>query len=152
MAALARFVVCEDGREYTDRFSRMLGTRFRFERAGCLAEARAALAALPAAGLLLDLDFRRTPADRLVDEAGQAGAGDRPPGESARLAAVQGLLVLRAVRAAGIVTPALLFADLDDAAQVKQLERTLAPLQVLSSRVGLDAVARRLDQLAAAGG
>lgn len=143
---MSRFVVCEDGQEYTDRFTRMLGASFRFERAGSFAEARAALAT-PAAGLLLDLDFRRTPSEQLVDEAGQARAG-LAAGERQRLAAVQGLLVLRALRAQGLTTPALLFADLDDVAQVAHLQATLAPVEVLSSRIGLDIIARRLGQLA----
>ena len=69
------FVVCEDGQEYTDRFTRMLGGSFRFVRAGCFAEAKTALAAGPVAALLLDLDFRRTPPDQLVDEAGRPGLG-----------------------------------------------------------------------------
>ena len=146
MSALPRFVVCEDGQEYTDRFTRMLGGSFRFERTGCFAEARAALAR-PPAGLLLDLDFRRTAPDQLVDEAGQARAG-LGAGERQRLAAVQGLLVLRALRAQGLTTPALLFADLDDAGQVAHLQSTLAPVEVLSSRIGLDVIARRLGQLA----
>jgi hypothetical protein len=145
--SLPRFVICEDGREYTDRFTRTLGGTFRFERAGCFAEARAALAGGVAAGLLLDLDFRRTPPEQLVDEAGQVRAG-LGAGERQRLAAVQGLLVLRALRAQGLTTPTLLFADLDDAGQVAHLESTLAPFQVLSSSVGLDAIARRLGQLA----
>ena len=144
------FVVCEDGQEYTDRFTRMLGGSFRFVRAGCFAEAKTALAAGPVAALLLDLDFRRTPADQLVDEAGQTGPG-RGAGERQRLATVQGLLVLRALRTQGLATPALLFADLDDAGQVAHLESTLAPVEVLSSSTGLDVIARRLGQLASAG-
>ena len=146
MNLLSRFVVCEDGQEYTDRFTRMLGASFRFERTGCFAEARAALAR-PAAGLLLDLDFRRTPPEQLVDESGHARAG-LGAGERQRLAAVQGLLVLRALRAQGLTTPVLLFADLDDAGQVAHLQSTLAPVEVLSSRIGLDVIARRLGQLA----
>jgi hypothetical protein len=147
VSTLACFVVCEDGREYTDRFTRTLGGSFRFQRAGCFAEARAALAAEPVAGLLLDLDFRRTPPEQLIDEAGQARAG-LGAGERQRLAAVQGLLVLRALRAERLTAPALLFADLDDPAQVAHIEATLAPVQVLSSAIGLDVIARRLGQLA----
>jgi hypothetical protein len=141
------FVVCEDGKEYTDRFTRMLGGSFRFVRAGCFAEAKTALADGSVAGLLLDLDFRRTPAEQLVDEAGQTGSG-RGAGERQRLATVQGLLVLRALRTQGLATPALLFADLDDAGQVAHLESTLAPVEVLSSSIGLDVIARRLEHLA----
>ena len=143
-----RFVVCEDGAEYTDRFQRMLGRSFRFVRAGCFAEARVALAEAPTVGLLLDLDFRRTPPQRLVDEVGAEGL-PRSSGERQRLAAVQGLLVLRTLRLGGVTTPALLFADLDDAGQIAHLQSTLAPLEVLGSGVGLDVIVRRLAELAA---
>jgi hypothetical protein len=73
MTALPRFVVCEDGREYLDRFTRFLGDEFVFVPALDFAAARAAAAG--ADGVLLDLDFRRTPPDRLVDEHGPV-----PPG------------------------------------------------------------------------
>ena len=35
------FLVCEDGHEYTERFTRLLGTQFRFVRAGDFGEALA---------------------------------------------------------------------------------------------------------------
>ena len=64
-----RFVVCEDGAEYLERFRRFLGDSFDFFPAHDFGEAHAAAAGADA--LLLDLDFRRTPADRLVDEQGR---------------------------------------------------------------------------------
>jgi hypothetical protein len=132
-------VVCEDGTDYTERFTRFLGREFRFVRAGHLDEARAACAA-GVIGLLLDLDFRRTAREYLVDETGQpARAAD-----AARLVAAQGIFLLQALRAGGISLPALLFADLDDPAQREFLTRRLAPLEVVPSSEGLPATAARL--------
>jgi hypothetical protein len=137
-AAKPRFVVCEDGTEYLDRFQRFLGDSFAFSPAGDFATAL--VAAADADGLLLDLDFRRTPSQQLVDEQGTA-----PPvldaGSRRRLAETQGILILRQLRARGVALPALLFADLDDAQQARFLERTLAPLTLASSRLGIVEVA-----------
>jgi hypothetical protein len=133
-----RFVVCEDGTEYVERFERFLGDTFEFVRASSHAEARAACAG--ADGLLLDLDFRRTPSAALVDESG-APATSLDEGTRRRLAESQGILILRALRAGGVATPALLFADLDDAAQVRFLEETLGPLVIVASRAGLREIA-----------
>jgi hypothetical protein len=134
-------LICEDGDEYLQRFVRFFGAEMSFERADDLA---GALAAAPrAVGLLLDLDFRRVPSARLVDEAGQASP-DRSPDEARRLAEVQGVLILRGLRAAGVALPALLFADLDDPGRVAFLERTLAPLSVVAGGEGLTSVGARL--------
>jgi hypothetical protein len=134
-----RFVVCEDGSEYTDRFQRFLGAEFQFARASHFAEA---LALAPgASGILLDLDFRRTPLSLLVDET---GAPAQP-----RAAEVQGILLLRALRSKGVALPALLFADLDDPARVARLEAELAPLQIVSSGEGLPHLAQRLREISA---
>jgi hypothetical protein len=135
-------VVCEDGSEYIERFRRflagLLGPGARFVPARDYAEAQAAAA--EAHGLLLDLDFRRTPADRLVDEHGPAPAGLDDAGRS-RLHETQGILILRRLRAVGITLPAILFADLDDDDRARYLERTLAPLVVAPGRLGLPEVA-----------
>jgi hypothetical protein len=128
------FVVCEDGTEYIDRFRRFLGQSFDFVAAPDFAAARALVGASD--GLLLDLDFRRTPPEKLVDEQGQSAAAV-DAGTRARLAETQGILILRRLRAEGIVTPAVLFADLDDDAQAEFLQRTLAPLRLAPSRLGL---------------
>ncbi|HVV50662.1 MAG TPA: hypothetical protein VHO06_13435 [Polyangia bacterium] len=136
-----RFVVCEDGDEYLARFRRFLGEAFDFLPARDFAEARAAAAG--ADGLLLDLDFRRTPPERLVDEQGPVPA-PLDAGTRARLAETQGILILRGLRAAGVTLPAMLFADLTDAAQRDFLERTLAPLAVAGSRLGIAEIAARL--------
>ena len=136
-----RFVVCEDGAEYLERFRRFLGESFDFLPAHDFGEARAAAA--DADGLLLDLDFRRTPADRLVDEEGPAPA-PIDSGTRARLAETQGILILRRLRAAGVALPAILFADLDDAGQVDFLARTLAPMTVAGSRLGIAEIATLL--------
>lgn len=138
--ARLRFVVCEDGTEYLERFRRFLGESFDFLPAHDFNEARAT--AQGADGVLLDLDFRRTPADRLVDEQGPAPA-PLDAGTRARLAETQGILILRRLRAAGVALPALLFADLDDG-QRGFLERTLAPLTVAGSRLGIAEIAALL--------
>jgi hypothetical protein len=136
-----RFVVCEDGAEYVERFRRFLGESFDFIPAHDFSEALAAAAS--ADGLLFDLDFRRTPADRLVDEQGAAPA-PLDAGTRTRLAETQGILILRRLRAAGVALPAVLFADLEDAGQLTFLERTLAPLTVAGSRMGIAEIASLL--------
>ena len=139
MKTPVRLLVCEDGHEYTERFTRFLGAQFEFVRAASFSEA---LAAAPACGaLLFDLDFRRIDAALLVDEHGA------PAARSA--AEVQGILILRALRARGVAQPALLFADLDDAQRARRLEQELAPLSVVPSDEGLAAIAKRLQQLIA---
>ena len=131
------FLVCEDGSEYTDRFSRFLGAQFRFARAGHFAEA---LALAPGAdALLLDLDFRRTAPALLVDERG------RPDPRCAM--EVQGILILRALRSRGVTLPAVLFADLDDRAHAARLESELAPLCIVPSSEGLPTIAQLLRDL-----
>jgi hypothetical protein len=132
------FVVCEDGSEYLDRFRRFLGDAFTLLPARDFATARAA--ATGADGLLLDLDFRRTPPDRLVDERGPAPQ-PLDAGTRARLAEQQGILILRQLRAAGVTLPAILFADLDDAAQARFLTTSLAPLAIAGSRLGIPDIA-----------
>ena len=131
------FLVCEDGSEYTERFTRFLGGEFRFCRAGHFAEALAQ--AEGAAALLLDLDFRRTQPSLLVDERGQSAARSA--------ADVQGILILRALRAKGIALPALLFADLDDPDRCARLESELAPLRVVPSSEGLPRIAQLLREM-----
>jgi hypothetical protein len=139
MTAKPRFVVCEDGHEYLDRFRRFLGASFELLPAADYAGARAA-AGDATVGILLDLDFRRTPPERLVDGEGAAPAG-MDPGLRARLAETQGILILRRLRADGVRLPAILFADVEDPAQARFLMRTLAPLSIVSSRVGLPEIA-----------
>jgi hypothetical protein len=138
-----RWLVCEDGTEYTDRLQRFLGTEFHFERVTDAAALLAATAAAPAAGVIMDLDFRRTPDELLVDEHGGSG---RPlaPEERSRLTESQGIFVLRALRRAGCRLPAILCADLEDPAQVAFLERTLGPLAVAPSSESITALARRM--------
>jgi len=130
------FIVVEDGAEYTERFTRFLGHEARFLRALDFAAALASARVEPAAGLLLDLDFRRAPAAALVDEAGATGAA-RAEDERRRLSEVQGILILRALRGAGVVLPALLFADLDDPDQLRFVRETLAPVRIVPSSAGL---------------
>lgn len=137
------FLVCEDGHEYSERFERFLGQRFRFARAATWREVDAALARETPRALLLDLDFRRVPGDALLGESGPPGAPPTPE-QRARWSATQGILLVRYLRARGVDLPALLFADLDDAGQVAFLEETLAPLWVVSSREGMGQIAERL--------
>jgi hypothetical protein len=133
-ATRPRFIVCEDGTEYLQRFTRFLGDDFAFIPTRDCGEALAAAAG--ADGLLLDLDFRRTPRDRLVDERGPVPA-DLSDDSRRRLAETQGILILRQLRAAGVELPAILFADIDDPDRREFLERTLAPLKIASSRLGI---------------
>ena len=100
-------------------------------------------------GLLLDLDFRRTDAHLLVDERGDAQPR-LSAGERKRLAEVQGILILRALRARGVALPALLFADLDDARQIDGLVRELGPLQVVAGSEGIGTIAQRMRSICAA--
>lgn len=143
MSERPHIVVCEDGDEYTERFTRLLGTRFAFARADSLAQLLAHSGPLDA--LVFDLDFRRTPAERLVDETGAALAN---LADVARLAPIQGLLILRALRARGSEVPAILCADLDDPAREAELSAELAPLEIAPSTEGLDALAQRLARIA----
>jgi hypothetical protein len=137
------FLVCEDGDEYTQRFERFLGREFRFRRVADGAEAESVLRSEVAAALLLDLDFSRSPADRLW---GENGPLIHPPtgDERIRCATSQGILILQHLRRLQLNTPALLFADLDDEGQVAYLESTLSPLKIVSSREGLAQIAGRL--------
>jgi len=143
-APLPLVLIAEDGDEYTARFSRLLGGSFRFLRAGSFAEVAAALAG-PVRVLVLDLDFRRTPPALLVDEEG----GPVPAADAARVAAVEGILLLRALRARGLRVPALLCADLDDPEQERRLCAELAPLEISASTEGMPDLARRLRRLSA---
>ena len=138
-----RFVVCEDGREYFERFQRFLSASFDLVPAPDYAAARAAADA--AAGILLDLDFRRTPPERLVGDGDDSSLpAGLDPGARARLAETQGILILRRLRADGVRLPAMLFADIDDEAQSRFLVTTLAPLTIVDSRVGLPEIAARM--------
>jgi hypothetical protein len=140
------FVVCEDGDEYTQRFKRFLGAKFRFQRAPDGRSAEIALQA-GAVGLLLDLDFRRTPADQLLGENGVPSHAPTPD-QRIRWSASQGILILQYLRGQGIGTPALLFADMDDREQIAFLQNSLAPMAIVSSREGLAQIAARLQTLA----
>ena len=139
-------VVCEDGDEYTTRFVRLLGQELQFERASNHAESLRLLQA-GALGILLDLDFRRTPPTELVDETGSTNLAPSD-GERRRLAEIQGILILRALRSTGINAPAILFADLDDPRRGDYLTRTLAPLTILPSSESLPAIAKHIRVLA----
>lgn len=138
MSSPATIIVCEDGFEYIERFRRFV-PGFDFVRAGHFAEA---LALAPGAlALLLDQDFRRTPREQLVDATGSHSAD--------ALAEVQGILILRALRARGLATPALLFADLDDEGRALRLERELSPLSIVPSTEGLGQITNRLRVIVA---
>ncbi len=143
------WIVCEDGTEYLDRFARFLGERFSFVAAldgPALVAMLAEPAGARASGVLLDLDFRRTPSERLVDEQGRSGQvlGEQ---QRRRLTGPQGILILRLLRAHGSRLPVLLCADLDDAAQTAYLERTLAPLTIVPSHEGLREIAARMQAM-----
>jgi hypothetical protein len=138
----ARWIVCEDGREYLERFVRFLGGEFEF---GHALDGEALLGRLGEgpAGVILDLDFRRTPPERLVDEAGRSGAAP-PEGRRRALAESQGVLILRLLRARGHGAPVILFADFDDPGQAAFLEETLGPLSIAPSHEGILETAERM--------
>jgi hypothetical protein len=136
-----RWIVCEDGDEYLSRFRRFLGTEFEFVAASHLHDVLRDVTG--ATGLILDLDFRRSDPDQLVDESG-ASRADVPAGERRRLAEVQGVLILRALRKRGVSLPALLCADLDDAEQANRLENELRPLQIVPGSEPVTRIGARL--------
>lgn len=150
----ARFLVCEDGSEYVDRFNRFLAPRFTFTRVGDFGElceylGRQSAREERSAGLLLDLDFRRTPSAKLVDELGQP-AVIVSDDDHRRIASLQGIAILSALRRQGSRLPAILFADLDDAAQCAYLRSALRPLDILASSIGLNALVVHLEALSQA--
>lgn len=138
-----RWLVCEDGTEYLERFRRFLDAHFEFVPAR---SAAALLAALSdgADGVILDLDFRRSPPADLVDEVGGPLAAGFDEATRRRLAGEQGIHILRLLRARGLDVPVLLFADLDDPGQVAWLTATFAPLAIVPGREGLAQTAERL--------
>jgi hypothetical protein len=142
------WLICEDGTEYLERFARFLGDRFQFAHAQDGPALLLALQAGPAAGVILDLDFGRTPREHLIDEEGLAGAA-HGEAERRRLSASQGILILRLLRAAGHQVPVLLFADLEDPGQADYLTQTLAPLVIVPGHEGLLATAARMEALSA---
>lgn len=145
MRPLPTVVVCEDGDEYITRFRKLLGAEVALAPATGFAEAKRLLGD-GAVALLLDLDFRRAEVADLVDQNG-ASCAVMADGERRRLAASQGILILRALRASGAVVPAVLFADLDDAAQADYLRETLAPLVILPSSESLPSIAEQIRRL-----
>ena len=141
-----RIVICEDGDEYTTRFHRVLGQELLFQRASGFAQAKQFLDA-GAAGILLDLDFRRSEPGDLLDESGTRHE-ELADHERRRLAQDQGVLILRALRSSGVAAPAILFADFQDPAQLDYLRRALAPLVVLSSSESLASIVEHIRKLA----
>jgi len=143
MSARPLWIVCEDGTEYLMRFERFLADRFRFAHA---LDGLSLLDALAqeASGVILDLDFRRTPRERLVDEEGRFGNALSEE-KRRQLAGQQGILILRLLRARSFRIPVLLYADLDDADQAAYLERTLMPMSIVPSHEGLLRTVARMD-------
>ena len=136
-----RWIVCEDGDEYLSRFRRFLGAEFDFVPASHLHDV--IRCAPRGRGVVLDLDFRRSDPGQLVDESG-ASRADVPAGERTRLAEVQGIFILRALRKRGILLPALLCADLDDPARASHLEQELRPLEIVPGGEGVMQIGARL--------
>jgi hypothetical protein len=136
-----RWIVCEDGDEYLSRFRRFLGTEFDFVAASHFDDVLRNVTG--AAGVILDLDFRRSQPAQLVDESG-ASSADVPAGERQRLAEVQGILILRALRRRGVSLPALLCADLDDPTRAKRLEDELRPLTIVPGSESVTRIGARL--------
>jgi hypothetical protein len=142
-----RFIVCEDGREYLERFERFLGHAFEFLPVQDYAGLSEHVAhRQPISGILLDLDFRRADITRLVDEHGHtiAGLGKEAV---AQYSANQGLFILASLREQSVATPVLLFADIDDTEQQAYLLRTFGPLEIVPSHLGLRELEGRLAGL-----
>ncbi len=142
-----RFIVCEDGREYLERFERFFGVDFAFVPAGDYATLLTRLEQNGRiSGILLDLDFRRTAAAHLVDEHGQPLAQVGVESLAMHLAN-QGLFILASLRERGIKTHVLLFADIDEPRQCDYLKRTYAPLDLVPSHVSMRELKVRLAEL-----
>jgi hypothetical protein len=142
-----RFLVCEDGDEYVQRFVRFLASRFEFVATRSHRELREELgSSRPVAGILLDLDFRRTPLADLIDERGRALVEATTQVQHS-LTAQQGICILTALRHQGYRAPALLFADLESPAQTDYLTKRLGPLEVVPSSVGLGELSEKLAAL-----
>ena len=139
------WLICEDGTEYLERFERFLGGAFRFARAGDAASLLSLWQQHQAEvrGVLLDLDFQRTPRERLIDDTG-GGAASLPSERQRQLAARQGIYILRWLRAQGVGARVLLCADLDDPEQAAYLTAHLAPLAIVPGHESLLVTAERL--------
>jgi hypothetical protein len=138
------FLVCEDGTEYLERFERYLSDALAFDACPDFATLVARLTTeRDVRGILLDLDFRRTKPDALVDEYG-ATVSTQHPANIVQCASHQGLCIVSALRRRGLREPVLLFADIDDAGQREFLTRQFAPLELVPSHVGLSELRSRL--------
>jgi len=142
-----RFLLCEDGREYLERFERFLGERFDFIQSRDYATLLTHLEQYqPIAGVLLDLDFRRTETSRLVD------VGGRPVShlgreDLSRLVANQGIAILANLRREGWRTAVFLFADIADLQQREYLVERYPPVELIDSHVGLNELQLRFEAL-----
>ena len=144
---LPRFLVCEDGDEYIQRFARFLASRFEFVATRSHRQLSERLvASRPVAGILLDLDFRRTPLSELIDESGRtlASAASQVQYD---LTTQQGICILAALRREGCAIPAILFADIESPTQTDYLAKRLGPLEVVPSSVGLGELSEKLAGL-----
>lgn len=142
-----RFVVCEDGNEYLERFERFLSTDYEFVQARCLTELLSRLSdAETTTAILLDLDFRRTDVSLLVDGEGHPLA-DASLEERKRLVKSQGIAILACLRRAHTTTRVLLFADLPEA-QSAFIEQRFAPLTIVPSHVSMRELQVELEALA----
>ncbi len=107
---MRRVLVVEDGREYTDAFTRLShaeASGVAFVRASSLREARERLAEGPVDALFLDVVFDRTPVEELAGDLAALVArtgGDRARAERL-LAETQGFRLLDAL--AGELPPGL---------------------------------------------
>ncbi|HEY5955984.1 MAG TPA: hypothetical protein VIV60_05500 [Polyangiaceae bacterium] len=146
-----RFLVCEDGREYIERFDRYLGDSFDFTACRDFDTLLVELdRSHDASGILLDLDFRRANPAGLVDELGRP-IGPVGKERILRYASNQGLCIVSGLRHRGHRQIVMLFADIDAAQQREFLTREFAPLELVPSYVGLSELKRRLDELGAKG-
>jgi CheY-like chemotaxis protein len=145
-------LVVEDGSEYVDTLGRFLRDGFAWTRAGCGAEALAALGSAPCDAVFLDMRFDRCPADRLLGNLEHAI--DRFNGDPIQarrfLEDHQGAFILAAIREAGHRTPVLV--SYDFGGEPRRWERIAvrqAPVAWVPGNAGPGEIAAALRELAA---
>lgn len=131
---MLRVLIVEDGFEYRDTFGRYAADRFVFTRAGDGAEALAICEGETFDVLFLDMRFDRVEPGRLFGDL--AETAERFNGDPVRatqfLEENQGVYVLAALRAAGVVTPAVFSHDFSgEPRRWAALERKYAPVSWL---------------------
>jgi hypothetical protein len=145
-----RVLVVEDGHEYSEAFTRLASAPLHgvvFERAGSLAEARAAIASRPPDALFIDVVFDRVPESALTGDVENLIArfgGDR--GRALRhLVENQGFYVLDAL--APLITGLPVVLAYDFSAEPRRLEALCERVPLLSGLPDGISIAQALEAL-----